>query len=122
MVEVADDDPEPTDAEIAEMAAAVKLHYTHAAEVFAAARGDRPDLEAEVRLEIAQLFRDGLPDAEGLMFHTFDWHGDLNILITGVEGGMRVDLCEREDGFTVNRGPLKGKQVFVPVPFSDDEP
>uniref|UniRef100_UPI0035C971D5 hypothetical protein n=1 Tax=uncultured Methylobacterium sp. TaxID=157278 RepID=UPI0035C971D5 len=110
-----------TEAEIAGMTAAVKLTYTHAAEVFAAARGDKPGLEAEVRSEIAQLFRDGMPDAEGLMFHTFDWHGELNVMLRGIEGGIRVDLCEKAESFTPNEGPLKGNRVFVPVPFSEDE-
>lgn len=116
------DEPDLTEDEIVAIAAEVPLRYTHAVEVFAAARGARHELDALAREEIAELLRDGLPKPQDLIFHTFCWHGEYNIMLIPKGDEMCVDLCERETTELLDAGPFKGRRASFPHPFSEDEP
>jgi hypothetical protein len=104
------------------------LTPTHAALVFANARNDvegfKKATEEAVEELLAGFERDGGPDSVmDIFFHVFSWKGEFNLMLIPAKDKscMFVDLCVMEEGPTVEAGPLKGKKMKMPRPFSVGE-
>lgn len=101
----------------------VVLSPTHAALVFAHARGDLDGFKRateEAIDEIGAGTDDGPDDIMSIMFHTFSWHGEFNFIIipSKDKSCLIVDLCEHVESEPVASGPMKGRRLEMPRPFS----
>jgi hypothetical protein len=90
-----------------------EVHFTQLAAAFAKAKSSLETVEAQARHEMQQLIDIGLSNPRKLICHVFE-AGAQKFIAAGRPYGIEIDTCSYEDGWELDDGPLKGKQVMIP--------